>query len=104
MTTQSRVVISKETDHGRYEKIHLAEDRKGRLLRNLRLRVLFLRVPGQCLSLRADQLPMWLPQANRGTVSRFCPGPPDSGGPGLGSSQAQPRAGIVRTSPLAYHA
>jgi len=68
------------------------------------MRILFLRVPGQRLSLRANQLPMWLPQANRGSVSWVCPGPPDSGGPGFGSSQAKPRAGIVRTSPLAYYA
>ncbi len=51
MTTQSRVGISKETHHGRSEKVHRAEDREDKLLRNLRLLILFLRVPGKRLSL-----------------------------------------------------
>ena len=37
------------------------------------MRILFLRMPGKCLSLRANQLPMWLPQANSGSVGRLCP-------------------------------
>ena len=37
------------------------------------MRILFLRMPGKCLSLRANQLPMWLPRANSGSVGRLCP-------------------------------
>ena len=73
MTTQSRVGISKETHHGRSEKNHRAEDCQDKLLRNLRLLILCLRMPGKRLSLRANQLPMWLPQANSGSVGRLCP-------------------------------
>jgi len=73
VTTQSRVGISKETHHGRSEKNHRAEARQDKLLRNLRMRILFLRVPGKRLSLRANQLPMWLPQANRRSVGQLCP-------------------------------
>ena len=36
------------------------------------MRILFLWMPGQRLSLRANQLPMWLPQANGRSVGRLC--------------------------------
>ncbi len=42
-------------------------------MRRLRLLFLFLRVPGKRLSLRAYQLPMWLPQANRRSIGRCAP-------------------------------
>ena len=59
--------------HGRHENIHLAEDRQDRVLWNVRLFVLFVRMPGQRLPLRAEQLSMWLPDANRRTLSRLFP-------------------------------
>lgn len=70
---------TKETHHGRSEKIHLAKDCEDMLLRNLRVLILFLRVPGKCLSLRADKLSMWLPQTNFRSVGRL-PRPPVSVG------------------------
>lgn len=73
MTAQSRVDLTKETHHGRSEKIHHAERREGKLLRNLRLLVLCLRVPGKRLSLRAKQLPMWVPQTKLRSVGWLCP-------------------------------
>ena len=73
MTAQSRVDITKETHHGRREKVHLAEDREDQLLRNLRMLILFLRLPAKRLSLRANQLPMWLPQANLRSVGCYAP-------------------------------
>ena len=54
------------------------------------MRILFLRMPGKCLSLRANQLPMWLPRANSGSVGRLCPRPPDCGGRGHRFLQAGP--------------
>jgi hypothetical protein len=51
VTAQSRVGISKETHHGRSEKNHRPEDHEDKLLRNLRLLILCLRVPGKRLSL-----------------------------------------------------
>lgn len=104
MTTQLRVDISKETHHDRRKQIHHAEDREGNLLRNLRLCILFLRVPGKCLSLRTKQLPMWLPHANRRTVGRLCPARRTvAGGAQIATGRVM-RVGIVRISPLAYHA
>ncbi|MBP9159034.1 MAG: isoprenylcysteine carboxylmethyltransferase family protein [Sphingobium sp.] len=37
------------------------------------MRILFLRMPDKCLSLRANQLPMWLPQAILRPVEKLCP-------------------------------
>jgi hypothetical protein len=54
---------TKETCNGRFKEYHLTEQREGKLLRNLRLRNLFLRVPEKCMSLPGEQLPMWLPQS-----------------------------------------
>jgi hypothetical protein len=51
VTAQSGVGITKGDRHGRREKIDYSEDRKGQLLRNVRLLDLFLRMPAKCLSL-----------------------------------------------------
>ena len=56
MTTQSRVGISKETHHGRSEKVHRAEDYEDQLLRSLRLLFLFLRM----VDWLWDAIPDWL--------------------------------------------
>ena len=104
MTAQSRVGVSKETHHGRSENVHHAEDHEDKLLRNLRLLVLFLRVPGKRLSLRANQLPMWLPQANRRSLGWLCPARRTVVGGVSNFHRFDYVFGIERTSTLAYHA
>lgn len=80
MTAQSCAGRSKETDHGERNTYHLTAYREEHLLRHLRLLVLFLRVPGQCLSLRTDRLPMWLSPAVFQSVDQPVPPPELRGG------------------------
>ena len=63
----------KEIHHGQSENVHHAAGCEGKLLRNLRLCILFLRVPGKRLSLRANQLPMWVPHTKLRSVGWLCP-------------------------------
>lgn len=96
--------MTKEIHHGRSNKIHLTAHREDQLLRNLRLLFLFLRVPGQCLSMRANQLPMRLPQAHLQSVGRLCPAHRNP----VGGAKAEPLVprclpSIVTVPQLTYH-
>lgn len=66
------LTYQKETYNGRFKECQFTEDREDKLLRNLRLRDLFLRMPEKRMPLQGEQLSMWLPSARRRPVISIC--------------------------------